>query len=430
MDSVDPLCQKDDPCLAFNGPCSASPTSVKTLHPKIHGGILAVRSNKGHLQETRALGIPLIDLVVVNLYPFEETIRKKNGTLQEAIENVDVGGPAMLRAAAKNWQDVAVVCDPVDYPGIVEELKERRGRISEETSFRLAKKVFALTARYDGAIASYFSGGCEGKFPETFSLQAEKVQDLRYGENPHQRAAFYKNVGAGSPRPGAVTVPLQGITNARQLHGKELSFNNILDLDAAIELVKEFEQPACVIVKHTNPCGVAALTPGPSPVNGRGVSIAARSCDPLSAFGGPIAINREIDEETAEEIGKDFYECVVAPKFSEGALEILRAKKNIRLMEIPSYPPLTKGGGSPACRGRWPEGSEGAAEGDLDFKKITGGLLIQDRDRIVEEIRGSKVVTKRSPTKEEWDAMEFAWKVVKHLKSNAIVIATRDRTVR
>ncbi|MBI2083523.1 MAG: bifunctional phosphoribosylaminoimidazolecarboxamide formyltransferase/IMP cyclohydrolase [Deltaproteobacteria bacterium] len=375
---------------------------VKTLHPKIHGGILAVRSDKGHLQEIKELGISLIDLVVVNLYPFEETIQKKNVTLQEAIENIDIGGPAMLRAAAKNWQDVAVICDPDDYADLIEELKQRKGEISKETSFRLSKKVFALTSRYDGAVAAYFSGGREEEFPEVFSLQAEKIQDLRYGENPHQKAAFYKAVGATGRSP----LQEASVTSSKQLHGKELSFNNILDLDATIELVKEFEAPACVIVKHTNPCGVAVGTIANRDRDRgtcRQLFVEARSCDPLSAFGGIIGFNREVDLETAEEIGKDFYECVVAPGFSEEALEILKAKKNIRLMQIPPYPPLSKGG--------W------------DFKRVAGGLLVQDRDRIVEDIRGSKVVTKRPPTEEEWDAMVFAWKVARHVKSNAIVLA-------
>lgn len=396
---------------------------LKTLHPRIHGGILAIRSNKKHEEELKRSGIQAIDMVVVNLYPFEEVVEKQMGVVEEsglasseriaeAIENIDIGGPTMLRAAAKNWQDVTVICDTGDYIGILEELHKGAASgaptISKETNFRLAQKVFALTARYEAAISNYLSGGMEGKFPQTFTFQGEKIQDLRYGENPHQRGAFYREGRC------------EGVTDAKQLHGKELSFNNILDLEAAIGTVREFETPACVIIKHTNPCGVSALTLDPSPVKGRGeegatrgVFIAARSCDPLSAFGGIVAINREIDPQTAEQIGKDFYECVVAPSFSKEAFEILARKKNIRLMELPSPP-------TPPPR---------AVEGAYDIKKVSGGFLLQDLDAKRIDIRQCPIVTKKRPSDEEWAALDFAWRVVKHLKSNAIVIAGEEEGI-
>ena len=369
---------------------------LKTLHPKIHGGILAIRSNPQHQAELKKSGIKPIDLVIVNLYPFEETIQKPEVSLQEAIENIDIGGPTMLRAAAKNWQEVTVVCDPADYPALIAELETGQGTISPETNFRLAQKVFALTARYDGAIANYLTGGREQRLPDVLTLQVQKIQDLRYGENPHQRGAFYTGEGGRRPGEGA----------PRQLHGKELSFNNFLDLDAAASLLREFQPPACVIIKHTNPCGVA-LTPSPSPAGGRGVFVAARACDPLSAFGGIVGLNRTVDRATAEEIGKDFYECVIAPDYAPEALEILKAKKNIRLMEWTPSPPR-----------------------ELDLKKIAGGLLVQDPDRLTEGLGKSKVVTKRTPTEAEWQALEFAWKVCAHVKSNAIVIAGEESGVR
>ena len=372
---------------------------LKTLHPKIHGGILAIRSNPKHVREIAASGIEPIDLLVVNLYPFEETIAKANVTLEEAVENIDIGGPTMIRAAAKNWQDVTVVVDPEDYPRVLEEL--RKGGVSQETNFHLAKKVFILTARYDGAIANYLTGEREQKFPEVFNYQGVKVQDLRYGENPHQKAAFYTDVGAGPPRPGAGTAPLQEpcVANARQLHGKELSYNNIMDLDAAVEAAKEFRERAVVIIKHATPCGVA--------IGGslRDIFIAARDCDPLSAFGGIIAVNDQIDVPTAEAIGKDFYECVISASYDDEAFRILAAKKNIRLMEISA----------------WDRSQEWS--GSKTFRKVTGGLLVQDRDLKQFPVREGRVVTKRRPSEEEWRALEFAWKVVKHVKSNAIVYA-------
>ncbi len=365
---------------------------LKTLHPKIHGGILGIRSNPKHLKEMEKSQIGPIDLVVVNLYPFEQTIAKVGAghvlPLQEAIENIDIGGPTMIRAAAKNWQDVTVIVDPRDYEKVLEEIKKTKGLVSAKTNFNLAKKVFVTMARYEGAIANYLTGEKEGQLPDSFNYQGIKVQDLRYGENPHQKAAYYTESGQ---------VP------AKQLHGKELSFNNILDLDAAISLVREFDHAACVIIKHTNPCGVAIaplLTKEGD--GGRSVFIAARQCDPLSAFGGIIGLNRKVDVETAQEIAKDFYECVVAPGFDSEAFKILAAKKNIRLMELADTLP-------------------NIPQKVLDLKKVSGGLLVQEKDQSQEKVREAKVVTKRSPSDNEWQALEFAWKVCKHVKSNAIV---------
>lgn len=379
---------------------------LKTLHPRIHGGILAVRSNPKHMKEIKESGIEPIDLLVVNLYPFEETIAKEGVSLEVAIENIDIGGPTMIRAAAKNWQDVTVVVDPEDYPPVLEEL--RKGGVSQETNFRLAKKVFVLTARYDGAIANYLTGGKDGKYPEAFNYQGIKRQDLRYGENPHQTAAFYRDVSPSSglrpPSPaGGEGEP--SVSTAVQRHGKELSYNNIMDLDAAIEAVKEFREKAVVIIKHATPCGVA--------IGGslHDIFIAARDCDPLSAFGGIIAVNDRIDVPTAEAIGKDFYECVISAGYDDEAFRILAAKKNIRLMEISA----------------WDRSKEWS--GSKTFRKVTGGLLVQDRDLKQFPVREARVVTKRKPSEEEWRALEFAWKVVKHVKSNAIVYAVADRTI-
>ncbi len=366
---------------------------LKTLHPKIHGGILNIRSNLKHQDELQRSGIESIDLVVVNLYPFEETVAKEGVSLEEAIENIDIGGPTMIRAAAKNWQDVTVVVDPDDYPAVLEELG-RSGEISAKTNFRLAKKAFALTARYDGAIANYLNGECEGQWPQLFNYQGIKIQDLRYGENPHQKAAFYQDSRGNS-----------GVARAKQLHGKELSFNNILDLDAALGLVDDFSKPACVIIKHTNPAGVAS---GEGSL--KDIFIAARECDPLSAFGGIIGLNRKVDPATAEEIAKDFYECVIAPAFDPAALKILEAKKNIRLMELPD--------------------EEGKKAASYDLKRVRGGLLVQDRDLSLEKIREGKVATKRTPSDDEWRALEFAWAVCRQVKSNAIVFALPGKILR
>lgn len=375
---------------------------LKTLHPKIHGGILGMRANAQHIQEMQKSSIQPIDMIVVNLYAFEETIAQSGVTLEHAIENIDIGGPTMIRAAAKNWPDVTVIVDPLDYRNVLDELKST-GKVSSKTNFELAKKVFVLTSRYDGAIANYLTKLEGSDFPQTLNLQFQKVQDLRYGENPHQKAAFYKDKGL-----------VTGLAGAKQLHGKELSFNNILDLDAAFGLVKDFPEPACVIVKHTTPCGVAALktssapigTPSPADEKGylKSLFIAARECDPASAFGGIIAFNRSVDKETAEEISKEFYECVIAPSFDSEAFAIVAAKKNIRLMELPELSSLKS----------------------IDIKKVSGGLLVQEKDDQIENVRESKVVSERQPVGTEWETLQFAWKVCRAVKSNAIVYAGQD----
>ena len=371
---------------------------VKTLHPKIHGGILAVRSNPEHLAQLEAQGIGGIDLVAVNLYPFEATVAKKDSTLEEAIENIDIGGPTMLRSSAKNYPDVTVVVDPSDYEPVLSELKAK-GEISLETNFRLAKKVFQHTARYDGAISNYLGQIEKGKkvyeFPETFTLQVKKAQELRYGENPHQRAAFYREY----------LLPEPSVSNAVQIQGKELSFNNILDVDSAFETVKEFEEAATVIIKHNNPCGAAI-----SSKNLADAYRKARDCDPVSAFGGVVGFNRVVDKETAKEMAEIFLEVIIAPGFDPEALEILKTKKDLRILKTP---PLT---GSYQRTGS-------------DLRKVVGGLLVQDRDLGKVPMDQWKVVTKRKPTEEERRAMAFGWKVAKHVKSNAIILVREDRTI-
>ena len=296
---------------------------VKTLHPKVHGGLLGQRSKPAHVNKMNEHGILPIDLVAVNLYPFEATIAKEDCSLEEAIENIDIGGPTMLRSAAKNYPDVTVVVDPGDYGPVLSELKEK-GEVSAETNFRLAKKVFQHTARYDGAISNYLGQIDGGKraheFPETFTFQVRKAQELRYGENPHQKAAFYREFPVTEP----------SVSNAVQIQGKELSYNNILDTDSAYQTVKEFEETAAVIIKHNNPCGAA--------ISGAGLADAyrkARDCDPVSAFGGVIGFNRAVDAETAKEMAKIFLEVVIAPGFEPEALEILKARKDLRLLETP-----------------------------------------------------------------------------------------------
>jgi phosphoribosylaminoimidazolecarboxamide formyltransferase / IMP cyclohydrolase len=372
---------------------------VKTLHPKVHGGLLGQRSKKEHVQQMKEQGILPIDLVAVNLYPFEATVAKENCSLEDAIENIDIGGPTMLRSAAKNYPDVTVLVDPEDYAPVLSELKEK-GEVSAETNFRLAKKVFQHTARYDGAISNYL-GQIEGKkraclFPETFTFQVKKAQELRYGENPHQSAAFYREYSVAEP----------SVSNATQIHGKELSYNNILDVDSAYETVKEFEEVAAVIIKHNNPCGAAVSFAG---------SLAdayrkAKDCDPVSAFGGVVGFNRAVDRETAEEMIKIFLEVVIAPGFDPKALEILKTKKDLRILETPPLNvPYSQGG--------------------VDLRKVVGGLLVQNRDLGKVPMDRWKVVTQRQPTDEERKAMAFGWKVAKHVKSNAIVLVREDRTI-
>ncbi len=367
---------------------------VKTLHPKVHAGLLAIRSNEEHMNQIKELGVETIDIVVINLYPFKQTILKGNVELEEAIENIDIGGPTMLRAAAKNYQDVAVVVDPTDYEKVLSELNET-GDVSVNTKFRLAYKVFEHTSHYDTLIAKYLRDTLgDIDFPETLSLTFEKVQDMRYGENPHQKAVFYKEVGAN-----------RGVLpSAVQLHGKELSYNNINDTNGAIELVKEFDEPTVVAVKHTNPCGVG------SAATIHEAYLRAYESDPVSIFGGIIAANREIDAKTAEEINKIFVEIVVAPSFSDEAFAILSQKKNIRLLKL--------------------EGIEEKVPSDtLEMKKVVGGLLVQKHNSSLFNEEDLKCVTEVKPTEEQMKDLIFAMKVVKHTKSNAIALAKGSQTI-
>jgi phosphoribosylaminoimidazolecarboxamide formyltransferase / IMP cyclohydrolase len=369
---------------------------VKTLHPKVHGGILGMRDNPAHVAKMLEHGIEAIDMVVVNLYPFEATVAKEDCTMEDAIENIDIGGPTMLRSAAKNNRDVTVVVDHADYQVVLDEMKAAAGSVSRATNFRLAVKVYQHTAAYDGAISNWLgarTGEAVAPFPDTLTLQYKLSQGMRYGENPHQAGAFYVERG----------VTEACIATARQIQGKELSYNNIGDTDAALECVKQFsEGPACVIVKHANPCGVAL-----------GANIfeayeAAYKTDPESAFGGIIAFNRELDESTARAIvERQFVEVIIAPKVTLAASEVIAAKKNVRLLEC----------------GFWPE----TPAPRLDFKRVNGGLLVQDADlQLFEQL---KVVTKRSPTDAEMEDLLFTWRVAKFVKSNAIVYGRGNATV-
>ena len=364
---------------------------VKTLHPKIHGGILAVRSNAGHRAQLDAQGIGFIDLVAVNLYPFEQTAAKPGVAFEELIENIDIGGPSMIRSAAKNFEDVTVIVDSADYAGVLEEMKKNGGSVSRDTRARLALKAFAATASYDGAISAALQKRANGTLPENFHLDFRKFMDLRYGENPHQKAALYR--GAGGVR---------GLSWAKQLQGKELSYNNLLDLESALRVVEEFPEPATAVIKHTNPCGVATAN------TLRESYERARDADPVSAFGSVIAFNRVLDAATAEAVASLFVEAVVAPGYHPQALEKLAGKKNLRLMELP--PAATDDQG-------------------LEVKNIGGGLLVQTRDHLGATPENWKCVTERQPTDEEKRALVFAWRVVKHVKSNAIVYARDGVTV-
>ena len=366
---------------------------VKTLHPKVHGGILHMRGNAEHRRSVEQHGIAPIDMVVVNLYEFEKTAAKPGVTLEELIENIDIGGPSMIRSAAKNWNDVAVVTSPADYDAIAEEMAASGGEVSRETRWSLAQRAFATTAAYDGEIALTLeqlkpSGQKEESgFPKTLRLRYGKIADLRYGENPHQKAAMY---GDGS---GA------GVANGRQLQGKELSYNNIVDLQAAWDLAREFQEPACAIIKHTNPCGVGT---GKTLVE---AYLKALEADPLSAFGGVIGFNREIDAETANEVAKLFVEAIAARAIDRQASKILATKKNLRIVEVvPS-------------RATWV------------FKHVSGGLLVQDADERGINPDDLKIVTRRQPSEQEMRGLLFAWKVCKHVKSNAIVYAREGQTV-
>jgi phosphoribosylaminoimidazolecarboxamide formyltransferase/IMP cyclohydrolase len=389
---------------------------VKTLHPKVHGGILGVRDNPGHMKELEAQGIKPIDMVVCNLYPFRATVARQGSTHEEIIENIDIGGPSMIRAAAKNYRDVAVVSDPDQYAAVIAELQRNNGALSLATRDQLAADAFSLTAAYDSAITAYFVHRMEkedhgvmvnrwlggsgiyhrgGDLPSNLSLYMERRMPLRYGENPHQIAGFYVDPSWQWP----------GVSTAESLHGKELSFNNLLDLDSAFNLVREFTQPAAVIIKHNNPCGAAVSATLEEAFN------LAYAGDPLSAYGGVIAFNRDVDSATAMQITEPnrFVECIIAPEFNDEAFEILTTrptwKKNVRLLRTG---PLTK--------------DEGRAN-TLDIRRVDGGYLVQTRDLGSNDFSKLQVVTQRKPTDAEMADLRFAWLVCKHVKSNAIVLA-------
>ncbi len=377
---------------------------VKTLHPAIHAGILADRSKPEHLQELQAQGIAPIDVVVVNLYPFVQTVSSAPVELAEALEQIDIGGVTLIRAGAKNFRDVLVVTDPRDYDDLLEELRRRGAGTVQgpagEFAQSLAAKAFAYTASYDSYIASYLRPRTPvaPAFPETLVLPMRKVQDLRYGENPHQKGAFYTTV------PTTEEIGLRTLATARQLHGKELSFNNLLDLDAAWTTVRDFRGPACAIIKHTNPCGLASRATLAEAYE------AAHAGDPVAAYGGIVAVNGVVDGATAEAMSAVFYEAVIAPEFSDEALEILGRKKNLRLLAIGERSGPRKGefGWLPDNR--------------LDFKRITGGFVVQSNNVLRDEDIHLQVMSKRQPTFAEITDLKFAWKSVKHIKSNAIVL--------
>ena len=361
---------------------------VKTLHPKIHGGLLARRDDPSHLAAIQAAGIEPIDLVVVNLYPFAATVADPDCPLEDAIENIDIGGPAMLRSAAKNYAGVAVVVDPADYPVVLAEIKG--GGVSEKTRFALAKKAFAHTAAYDGAIANYLTSLNRG-FPEVLTLQFTRLQELRYGENPHQSAAFYRDA---QPVAGA-------LARYRQVQGKELSYNNIADADAAWECVKSFTEPACVIIKHANPCGVALGA------NLHEAYARAFRTDPVSAFGGILAFNRALDGRTAEAVGKQFAEVIIAPRVEPETQKIFATKSNLRILEVPLA-------------------HDAQAH---DFKRVGGGLLVQSTDAALLNEKDLKIVSRKQPSQAQMHDLLFAWRVAKFVKSNAIVFARDGATL-
>lgn len=367
---------------------------IKTLHPRIHGGLLGKRDLPDHLEQMEKQDIKPIDLVAVNLYPFETAVSKSDCTLEDAIENIDIGGPTMIRAAAKNHPDVVVLVDPCDYEWIIREMQDNDGVVSQKTRYALACKVYSHTARYDSMIASYLNNqGGAPRFPNLLSLPFEKVTELRYGENPHQRGAFYKEMQIQEPC----------VSNAVVHQGKAMSFNNYLDANSALELAKEFEEPVAVIIKHNNPCGVATSN------DLREAYVQAREADPVSAFGGVVAFNRPVDEATAKEITSTFVEVVIAPGYNPGVLDVFKTKESIRILEVEIW-------------------SRERSE-DMDLKKVVGGLIYQNRDLGSVDIRSLEIVTKRQPTEEEIQALSFAWKVAKHVKSNAIILTHADRTV-
>ena len=372
---------------------------VKTLHPAVHGGILAMRDDAEHMEQIKNLGIGTIDVVAINLYPFKQTIMREDVTLPHAIENIDIGGPTMLRSAAKNHKDVVVVCDPSDYEKVISELRSDKN-VSYDTKYRLALKVFEHTAAYDAMIAEYLREVKGYPLPDNPTFTYEKIQDLRYGENPHQKAAYYKEI---KPHKSA-------LTNAEQLHGKELSFNNINDTNGALACLREFSEPTVVAVKHANPCGVGSADTISE------AYIKAYDADPISIFGGIIAANRVVDAKMAEEVSKIFVEIVIAPGFTDDAMEILTKKQNIRLLRLEDINggPQDKGDGS-FC--------------PIEIKKVDGGILIQDIDTELYDENQLKVVTKKAPSEKELEDLKFAMKVVKHVKSNAIVIAKDGMTL-
>ena len=376
---------------------------VKTLHPRVHAGILHRRSDSRHLETMREHDMRPIDLIVVNLYPFEEVAARPDSSFAEVVENIDIGGPSLLRAAAKNHADVGVVVDPVDYPFVLERLKRDRG-LSDSHKLELAKKAFRMTARYDGAIADYlgsFENGKRSALGETLHFEYTRIQNLRYGENPHQAAAFYR----GGRTDGV------SLADAKQLQGKELSYNNLVDANAALELIQEFEEITAVAIKHTNPCGVATSTESLADAFRK-----VRSCDPVSIFGGSVGLNREVDQDTAEEVlelyKEGFLEILLAPNFSPAALKMLSSSKRLRNIRLIETDQVFDTGGA-----------------GYEAKPIRGGLLYQERDSNQMDVRTGSVVSKRKPTEEEWKALGFAWRVCKHVKSNAIVLTSSDRVV-
>lgn len=366
---------------------------LKTLHPKIHGGLLWRRDNPRDMEDIKAHNIESIDIVAVNLYPFEQTVSKANVAFDEAIENIDIGGPTMLRAASKNFKDVTVIVDPVDYSTVLDEINNNNGEITYDTKFKLAKKVFSHTARYDTLISTYLSRQGEAKpFPPMLTQSFTKINDVRYGENPHQKAAVYRD----SLYKGL------SIVDAKILQGKEMSYNNYLDSSAALDLIKEFEDPTAVIVKHNNPCGVATADE---------LSVAYKKAfqtDPVSAFGGVISLNRKVDEATAKLILNLFVEIIIAPGFHEDALKILAQKPNIRLLKLDISSDVL----------------------GVDIRKIQGGLLVQERDTgTIQDWKFLEVATKRQPTADELTALSFAWRICKHMKSNAIIYTSNIQTL-
>src|SRR2546427_4554808 len=377
---------------------------VKTLNPLIAGGLLAIRNNAEHMKQVRAYEIPLIDLVCVNLYPFVETVRKPGVQLEEVIENIDIGGPSMIRAAAKNFQDVAVVTSPADYKMVSAALAEGGGVLRREILFDLARKAFHCVARYDAEIAQYLShAGRDGAFPPNLFMDFEKISDLRYGETRHQGAAFYKWGGQ----------PAYGLAAAKQIQGKDLSYNNLFRAEAAWNLVRECDSAACCIIKHTNPCGAAIAD------SLREAYLKAYAADPVSAFGSIIALNQPVDADTATELARLFVEAVVAPDYRPEALSILSSKKNLRVLTAePGESGDHRRGVSQNERG-W---------GSFEMKRISGGILLQDVDTILFG-QESRIVTNRVPSENEHQDLHFAWRVVKHVKSNAIVLAESGRTV-